>query len=152
MPLRSPSHVVLSFYQWTLRQQSFSSPLEESFAKEGQLWCVNCISSLLSEVSLQWSHSLSGIPVWFPASPSVIDYQLLETILRDTNACFVDADSSSCRPSTTVDSSLQQYESLVKAFDSQSWDSLERWFCSVETHVNALDEDARLIGCRVSEA
>ena len=144
--------LVLSFYQWTLRQQSFPSQLEESFVKEAQLWCINCMSSLLSELSLQWAHSLSGLSVWYPSSQSVLDYQLLESILHDTNECFADATSPSCPKSTMIDSSFQQYESLVKAFDSNSWDSLERWLQSVETFVNSLDEDSQRIGCRVSEA
>ena len=147
-----PNILVLSFYQWTLRQQSFPSPLEESFVKEGQLWCVNCMSSLLSEVSLQWIHSLSGFSVWYSSSQSVLDYQLLESLLHDTNECFADAVSPSCSMSMMTDSSFQHYESLVKAYDSGSWDSLERWFHSVETFVNSLDEDSQRIDCRVSEA
>ena len=144
--------LVLSFYQWTLRQQSFPSQLEESFVKEAQLWCVNCISSLLSGVYLQWTHSVSGFSVWYPSSQSVLDYQLLESLLHDTNECFADAASSFCPMPVMTDSPFQQYETLIKAFDSGSWDSLERWFHSVETFVNSLDEDSQRIGCRVNEA
>lgn len=119
--------------------------------KEAQVWCVDCFSSLLSEVSLQWTHSLSGFSIWHPTSQSVMDYQILETIIRDTNECFVDTVSPSRHIPTSIDSSFQQYESLVKAFDSESRDSLEHWFQSVETYVNSLDEDSKMIGRRVSE-
>ena len=82
----------------------------------------------------------------------MLDYQLLESLLHDTNECFADAVSPSCSMSMMTDSSFQHYESLVKAYDSGSWDSLERWFHSVETFVNSLDEDSQRIDCRVSEA
>ena len=81
-----------------------------------------------------------------------MDYRTVEAILRDTKECFTDAASPSCAISTMIDSSLQQYESLVRTFNSESWDSLECWHHRIETHVNSLDEDSKLIGYRISEA